>query len=171
MSFATLDDVNMHLPTDKLEMTAAKLNLMGVDAERIIRGYLAKVYTGVTIAGWTDPTEADPTVVGYVPELIKSIAGRFIAAFYYRERYSEDSLDDPQYAQNKYNEAMALLMQIVTGDTILWDVVEQPESDKSFSSADFFPNDSDVGPMFSVDDKLFSIDPGRTGLGAKVASG
>jgi hypothetical protein len=171
MPFATLDDVNMHLPTDKLEMKEPALDLMGPDAERIIRGYLARVYSGVTIAGWTDPTITDPETVGYVPELVRAIAGRFIAAFYYRERYSEDSLDDPQYAQVKYNEAMALLNQIVCGEVKLWDVVEQPETDLSFTAADFFPNDSDAGPMFSVDDKLFSVDPGRTGLGVKVASG
>lgn len=169
MALATLDDVNMHLPTDKLEMQVPTLTLLGVDAERIIRGMLARVYSPATIAGWTDPTVPynDP---GYVPELIRAIAGRFIAAFWYRERYSEDSLDDPQYAQTKYNEAMALLNQIISGAIILWDVAEDPETDNSLTSADFWPNDTDIGPMFSVDDKLFSIDPGRTGLGAKVAN-
>ena len=106
MAFATLDDVNMHLPTDKLEMKQPALDLMGVDAERIIRGYLSNVFTPLVLAGWTDPTLTNPATAGYVPELIRAIAGRFIAAFYYRERYSEDSLDDPQYAQMKYDEAM-----------------------------------------------------------------
>jgi hypothetical protein len=168
MAYATLDDVNMHLPTDKLEMQSPTLALVGVDAVRIIRGYLANVYSAATLAGWTDPSETDSDVVGYVPQLIRAIAGRFIAAFWYRERYSEDSLDDPQYAQRKYDEAMALLMGVVNGTIILDDVAEEPETSTGLTSDDFFPNDSDAGPMFSVDDKLFSIEPGRTGLGVKV---
>jgi hypothetical protein len=157
MPFATLDDVNMHLPTDKLEMQQPKLDLMGVDAERIIRGYLANVYSATTLAGWTDPTKLLPTDIGYVPRLIKAIAGRFIAAFYYRERLSEDSLDDPQYAQLKYNEAMALLNGIIAGNIVLDDVTEPAESQNSFTAADFYPN-NDTDPMFSVDDKLFDLD-------------
>jgi len=168
MALATLDDVNMFLPTDKLEMEAPILDLKGVDAQRIIRGYLASVYSATTLAGWTDPTETDPLVVGYVPQLIRAIAGRFIAAFYYRERYSEDSLENPQYAQGLYDEAMALLMGIINGTIVLDDVVEEPETSTSLTSADFWPNDTDAGPMFSVDDKLFSVEPGRTGLGVKV---
>lgn len=170
MPFATLDDVNMHLPTDKLEMKQPTLDLVGVDAERIIRGYLANVYSPLTLAGWTDPTVTDPIVAGYVPRLIKAIAGRFIAAFWYRERYSEDSLDDPQYAQLKYNEAMTLLNGVIAGEIVLDDVVETAETGTSLTSADFWPNNTDSGPMFSVDDKLFNVESGRTGLGAKVAS-
>lgn len=169
MSFATLDDVNMHLPTDKLEMTTPTLDLVGIDAERIIRGYLANVYSAVTLAGWTDPEVTDPTMAGYVPRLIKAIAGRFIAAFWYRERYSEDSLDDPQYAQVKYNEAMDLIAKIIAGTLVLDDVVEVAESQISLTANDFWPNNTDT-PMFTVDDKLFSAESGRTGLGARVAS-
>lgn len=167
MPFATLDDVNMHLPTDKLEMQQPTLDLKGVDAERIIRGYLASVYSAVTLAGWTDPTETDPLAIGYVPQLIRAIAGRFIAAFWYRERYSEDSLDNPQYAQGLYDEAMAMLQGIIAGTLVLDDVTELPESTTSLTQEDFWPNDTDTGPMFSVDDKLFSVEPGRTGLGVK----
>jgi len=165
--FASLDDVNMHLPTDKLEIKQPDLDLFGIDAVRIIRGTLANVYSAVTLAGWADPDITDPTAVGYVPELIKAVAGRLIGAFYYRERYSEDSLDDPQYAQVKYNEAMAILAQIVEGDLVLWDVTETPTSTENLTADDFFPNDTDE-PMFSVDDKLFSVDPGRMGLGARI---
>ena|SRR6266566_6334867 len=164
MAFATLDDVNMHLPADKLEMKQPTLGLVGVDAERIIRGYLANVYTAVTLAGWTDPTETDPTSPGYVPRLIKAIAGRFIAAFYYRERYSEDSLDDSQYAQIKYNEAMALINGIIAGTITLDDVIEEPNTGEGYSAEDFYPNRADVDPaFFSVNDNLL-----RTGVGVRT---
>lgn len=170
MPFATLDDVNMHLPTDKLEMKQPKLDLMGIDAERIIRGYLSNVFTPLILAGWTDPEEDDPAVAGYVPELIKSIAGRFIAAFYYRERYSEDSLDDPQYAQMKYDEAMGFINQLIAGTIALVDVDLVATSTSDLTSDDFYPNDTDSGPMFTVDDKLFNVESGRTGLGVSLPS-
>lgn len=167
--YATLDDVNMHLPTDKLEMSTPELTLFDVDAGRIIRGYLAGVYLPATIAGWTDPTETDPTTVGYVPELIRAIAGRFIAAFWYKERYSEDSLEVPQYAQDKYNEAMAMLQGLVLGTLGLVDVAESPVSTSELTADDFTPNDATVGPFFSMEDTLWNIPPTGT-LGANIKS-
>jgi hypothetical protein len=150
--FASLDDVNMHLPTDKLEMEEPELDLFGLDADRIIRGYLAGVVPGITLAAWTSPEST--------PELIRAIAGRFIAAFWYRERYSEDSLEDPAYAQTKYNEAMALLQGVISGSIIL---VEVPDIGigTHFSADDFYPNNTDDGPIFTMDDRLMTIKPGR----------
>jgi hypothetical protein len=154
MAFASLDDVNMHLPTDKLEMEGPELDLFGLDAERVIRGYLAGVIAPTTLAGWASPTQT--------PELIRAIAGRLIAAFYYRERYSEDSLDDPLYAQVKYNEAMELLRGVISGTVVL---VEAPETSTvlgaHFSSEDFYPNATDDGPIFTMDDHLLTTKPGR----------
>jgi hypothetical protein len=148
--FASLDDVNMHLPTDKLEITDPDLALFGLDADRIIRGYLAGVFLPATIASWNTPANT--------PELIRAIAGRFIAAFYYRERYSEDSLDDPVYAQNKYNEAMALLTGVINGTMTLVEVTEAPMG-AQLTSDDFYPNDTATGPFFTMDDQLFNIPP------------
>lgn len=154
MAFASLDDVNMHLPTDKLEMEQPQLDLFGIDAERIIRGYLAGVFTPATLASWADP---DST-----PELIRAIAGRFIAAFYYRERYSEDSLDDPEYAQFKYNEAMNLLMGVIGGSLDLIDTAEPSTVGGHFTAEDFYPNNSDPGPIFTMDDHLMTTTRGRS---------
>jgi hypothetical protein len=161
--YVTLDDVNMHLPTDKLEITAPDLNLYELDARRIIRGFLAGVFPAVTIAGWTDPTETDSTTTGYVPELIKAIAGRFIAAFYYKERYSEDSLEIPAYAQQKYDEAMALINGIIAGTLTMIDVVDTPTDSNVLTADDFWPNGT-TEPVFTMDDTLFSLPPtGRIG--------
>src|SRR5262245_62737757 len=150
--FASLDDVNMHLPTDKLEMEEPELDLFGLDADRIIRGYLAGVIPGTTLAAWTSPEAT--------PEIIRAIAGRFIAAFWYRERYSEDSIEDPIYAQTKYNEAMALLQGIIAGDIV---IVETPIEvlGLHFGPGNFYPNNTDDGPIFTMDDKLMTIKPGR----------
>src|SRR5215831_15481791 len=148
MPFASLDDVNMHLPTDKLQIEEPELDLFGIDAERIIRGYLAGVIPATAMAAWTSP---DST-----PDLVRAIAGRFIAAFYYRERYSEDSLDDPSYAQFKYNEAMGLLQGIL-GGTIVITGPAVPQIGIRFTAEDFYPNSQDSGPIFTMDDHLMTI--------------
>ena len=152
MAFASLDDVNMHLPTDKLELEQPELDLFGLDAERIIRGYLAGVIPAAAMATWTSP---DTT-----PELIRAIAGRFVAAFYYRERYSEDSLNDPLYAQIKYNEAMSLLQGIIAGTIVITDPTIPPIGIR-FTAADFYPNATDEGPIFIMDDTLLTLKLGR----------
>jgi hypothetical protein len=153
MPFANLDDVNMHLPTDKLEMEQPELDLFGLDADRIIRGYLAGAIPATTLAQWTDPQST--------PELIRAIAGRFIAAFYYRERYSEDSLDDPGYAQIKYNEAMGLLQGVISGAVVLVDGPDTASLGGHFVLENFYPNALDEGPIFSMDDHLFSVKRAR----------
>jgi len=137
VALADLEDVNVHLPTDKLEVDDAIDPALERDAERIVKGYLSGVYEPVVLAGWDTPTNT--------PELIRAIAGRLIAAFYYRQRYSEDSLDDPQYAQVKYNEAMALIMELRAG-TI--DLVEVPGDDASILK--FWPDDTTDGPYFTM---------------------
>lgn len=153
MALASLDDVNMHLPTDKLEIEQPELDLFGLDADRIVRGYLAGVIPATTLALWASP---DAT-----PELIRAIAGRFIAAFYYRERYSEDSLDDPIYAQTKYNEAMALLQGIIDGSITLVDLDEPITTTDRFTADNFYPNGKDSGPIFSMDDHLLTTQRSR----------
>jgi hypothetical protein len=152
--FASLDDVNMHLPTDKLEMEEPELDLFGLDADRIIRGYLAGIVAPTTLAAWTSP---DVT-----PEIIRAIAGRFIAAFWYRERYSEDSVDDPIFAQTKYNEAMAMLQGIISGSIVIVEIPDaSPVLGLHFGPENFYPNNLDDGPIFTLDDKLLTIKPGR----------
>lgn len=149
--YASLDDVNRYLPTDKLEMSSPELALFGLDADRIIRGYMAGIFAPTTIALWTSPETT--------PELLRSIAGRLIAALWYKERYSEDSLEVPAYAQDLYNEAIAIINGIVSGSIILSDVVEVASTGERFTTDDFFPNAAEGNPMFSVNDHFFSIPP------------
>lgn len=152
MPLATDDDVQVHLPDDKiLVANIDNYEDLQIDAERIIKGYLSGVYSPTTLAGWTDPSLSLSTSPGYVPELIRAIAGRFIAAFTYRRYYSEDSLDNPQYAQTKYDEAMEMLRGVVSGAVTLIDEDEVVDTGGRLTSADFWPNDSTGEPKFTMD--------------------
>ena len=151
MPLATNDDVQVHLPSDKILVTdITDLASMQTDAERIIKGWLAGTFSPTTLAGWNDPSVniASPN---YVPVLIRAVAGRFIAAFAYRRYYSEDSLDDPTYAQTKYDEAMSMLRQIINGELVLSDVTETVDTGSHMTSDDFWPNDTTDGPKFTMD--------------------
>ena len=134
-------DVQIHLPVDKLKVEEIPDDLSNakLDAERIIRGYLAGVIDSATLATWTTPA--------LTPEIIRAVGGRLTAALIYRTRYSESSLDDPEYAQNKYNEAMAMLQNIIDGSLII-PGVDTTEVDNTY----FWPNDTTSDPVFAMDD-------------------
>jgi hypothetical protein len=131
------DDINVHLPTDKISAEEGEL-LEGIkeDIERIIRGYLAGHVDPLEMAAWLTPETT--------PDIIRAIGGRLGAAFIYRKRYSEDSLDDPQYAQFKYNEAMAMLTGIIAGDIAVDPDI--PPVGVEFTSDLFYPNDPNTDP-------------------------
>lgn len=136
-------DVQVHLPYDKLKIEEIPDDLAKckLDTERIVRGYLAGVIPSATMALWLTPDD--------VPEVIRAAAGRLCAALIYRLRYSEQSLDDPQFAQNKYNEAMGMLQGIIDG-TIIVDGIITVE----FGNTYFWPNDSTVEPRFTIEGRF-----------------
>lgn len=136
-------DVQIHLPVDKLKVEDVPDDRARAyeDAERIIRGYLAGVWDDPSpMVGWTDPDSTPPE--------IRAIAGRFAAAKIYRVRYSENSLEDPGYAQTLYNEAMQMLQGIIDGDITVTDVTDPG---LQFDSGWFEPNDDSVlAPIFTM---------------------
>jgi len=143
---AIIDDVDIQtfLPIDKLnldnlpdDVEAAKL-----DAERIIRGYLATVFQPATLASWASPETT--------PGQIRAIAGRFAASRIYRTRYSEDDLDDPEFAQVLYNEAMNMLNGVLTGKIVLDDV---DDTASTFDNTFFYPNSTTEDPYFTMVDR------------------
>lgn len=145
MAFVDDADVQVHLPIDKLKIEEIPDDLLKCkeDSERIIRGYLAGVFEAATLASWVDPDNT--------PSVIRAIAGRFTAALIYRTRYSEDSLDDPEFAQNKYNEAMDMLMKVISGEIVLEEVDD--DTANPFDNTWFEPtNDSDP-PKFAMSDR------------------
>jgi len=137
MSLVDDNDINVHLPTDKISAEEGDLlEEIREDIERIIRGYLAGHVDAVEMALWVDP---DST-----PSIIRAIGGRLGAAFIYRRRYSEDSLDDPQYAQFKYNEAMMMLQSIINGDIVV--DPDAPPGGVALTTDLFYPNDPNTDP-------------------------
>jgi hypothetical protein len=141
MPLADLEDINVHLPDDKLEVDTARYAPFQLDAERIVRGYLSGYVDSSTLATWSSP---DAT-----PEIIRAVTGRLVAAFYYRERYSEDSLEDPWYPQIKYNEAIDYLNQIRSGTMEIEGVVST--TGDHMSEENYYPNDSAPGPVFLME--------------------
>lgn len=141
---ASLADINTHLPDDKIRMDDADDDALQIDAQRLIRGSLTGVFTPVIISGWATPDDT--------PELIRGIAGRFIAAKWYAERYAEDIPDASSFAQALYNEAISMIEEIRTGTLVVTDDLGDPLTSLSATSSDasFWPNDSTPAPFFTM---------------------
>ncbi len=143
MSFVDDADVQIHLPADKLKVEEIPDDLAKAkaDAERIVRGYLAGVVDSAEMALWITPTAT--------PDIIRAITGRFAAALIYRLRWGEDAMRDPEYAQNKYNEAMDLINKIIEGTITI------PGSDPGtvFDNTYFQPNSTFADPIFAIGDR------------------
>jgi hypothetical protein len=140
--YASVDDINAHLPEHKAQISDADDDLLQVEAWRLIRAKLSTTFATATLNAWTDP---DAT-----PGIIRTIAGMVIAAKWYAELYAEDSDTDATYANNLYLQAIDLLNQIAAGLIVITDDAGEPLSDtSSLSSDDYYPNDS-VPPVFTM---------------------
>jgi hypothetical protein len=146
MSLANLDDINSFLPQDKFRATDGnpKITLFQIDVERLVKGYLGSVFSATELNAWADPATT--------PNLIQSVAGRLIAAFYYRDKVSEQvaTHEERAYPQRLYNEAMLMLDGIRLGKITLAEVSELPGT--AFDTDYFYPNDLEVdAPKFTMD--------------------
>lgn len=137
--FASNSDIQSWLGEDKIEVTDGLSRKAKVDADRLIRGQLAGVFTLVTLSSWATPDDT--------PELIRGISGRLSAAFIYRELYSEETTTIPQYAQELYNEAIQMLLDIKTGNLVVIGVDESTEVPSSAGMLSFWP----TAPVFTMD--------------------
>jgi hypothetical protein len=148
MAFVDTVDINTHLPTDKISTDNVPDDVEDIiqDVERVLRGYLAGTFPSATIALWATP--------GATPGTIRAIGGRLGAAFIYRLRYAENALDDPEYAQIKYNEAMKMLAGVISGDLIL-EEVGQIETGQSLTTDMFYPNSPGTQPPKFTMDSIF----------------
>ena len=148
MALCSLDDVNVHLPTDKIELLDAVDEAIQLDAERMVKGHLAGIYAPETLAAWDTPETT--------PQLIRAIAGRFIAAHEYARRYSEDIPDVPEYSQWLYNGALTQLTQIKTGELVIpeEETGEVVDVGSRLTPDDFYPNASAPDPVFAMDSEF-----------------
>lgn len=144
MALVNLDDINVHLPEDKLAALDADDDPSCIDAARIVKAKLSGTFSPTVLAGWTTPETT--------PEIIRAIAGRLVAALYYSRAFSAETTEAPEYAQNLYNEAMSMLMQIVTGDMVIPEVPDedQPTTGGNLTDDDYTPNASSPAAMFTV---------------------
>lgn len=142
MAIISNDDVQVHLPVDKLNLGELTDSLTDVflDVERIVRGTLAGTFSAATLAVWSTPDDT--------PEYIRSIGGRLAAALIYRLRLAQDFPDDTEYAQQKYNEAMQMLEWVRTGQVVLEEVTEEIDTGGHLSTGHYSVSDE---PVFSMD--------------------
>lgn len=141
---ADLNDINTNLPEDKLHADDTDVDLLQVEVARYIRSLLSGTFTKTTISSWDTPA--------HTPEIIRSVAGRLIAAKFYSIRYAEDN-DESKYATDLYGAAIADLMCIRSGDISVLDSNGDPidPTGTAFSSDDFWPNATAPAPKFSMD--------------------
>ena len=142
MSLCELDDINVHLPQDKIQVLNADDDAVQLDAERIVKGTLSDTFSATELATWVSPATT--------PELIKAIAGRLCAALVYARAFSSEVEAVPEWAQKLYNDAMAMLGGIVGGTTTLPEVDEEVTTGSNFGAENFYPNDDAPGPFFSM---------------------
>lgn len=145
---ASLQDINGWFTDDKLVADSINTAQLQIDAQRLIRGQLASSFTPTVLSSWLTPATT--------PGLIRAIAGRLIAAFLYRKIYSEEGVQIPAYAQEIYNEAIQMLIDIRMGNLTVTDDDGNPitGNTEALSSADFFPNNSADPPYFTMADKF-----------------
>lgn len=135
------NDVQLHLPVDKLQLSDIpdSLTQIYLDVERVIMGSLSGTFAPLTLASWTTPDET--------PEYIRAIGGRLGAALLYRNRLAQEDPDDPQYAQNKYLEAMTMLNLVISGAVVLPEVDEVVDTGAHLTAANYTATE----PVFTMD--------------------
>lgn len=146
MALASLNDVNVHLPDDKLFVEDGSDNKEQLDTVRIVRGELSTTFSAGVLALWDSPENT--------PEYIRAAAGRLVAALYYARAFSLEELREDNYAQKLYNEAMMMLARVKTGDVVLGEVTEVVNTGAHLDRDNFWPNaDTAETASFRVGDR------------------
>lgn len=114
---ASTDDINANLPSDvDVPVVVAdddNTALLQISIARVVRGYLSRVLDLTTLVGWATP---DTT-----PDIIREVAAKLIASQLYFNKIAEQSavIEPNHNSQRLYNDAIALLNQVIEGDIIL----------------------------------------------------
>lgn len=141
---ATEEDINLHLPADKAQITDGEAETLQIDAFRLIRARLASTFSIDILNGWTSPN--------LTPEIIRQVAGQLIAAKFYANLVAEDEADGSEFAQGLYNEAIATLDQIRSGHITVIDVDGDELDNTDLTQTSFYPNATADGPSFTIAD-------------------
>jgi len=149
MPFASLTDVNVHLPIDKAQAQDAEIPDLVIDAERLIRARLASIVEYSIMSAWD--VEALPTST--CPELIREITGKLVAAKFYANLVAEDEADGSEFAQTLYNDAINMLNELREGTLTLIDVDGLEVTTSNLDVTDFWPNNTTQESFFKVADQ------------------
>jgi|SRR5215471_793981 len=134
---ASTDDVNGNLDGEVIEATPDNTALIQLSVARVVRGYLAALVDAATLMAWDSPEAT--------PDIIREIAAKLIAAQLYFVMAARQSfmIDDHNYGQRLYDEAMKMLQGIIDGTIPLPpDIVPPGEGTMNMSGLDFFPVDA-----------------------------
>lgn len=153
MAYANSNDSNVWLNPGEIAFTDSDAVSVAAitEAERIIRGRLARDVSAATLNLWHfDLPAGDPTVS---PSTIRGIAGKLAAGIRWRGAYQADSPDaSKSHGQQLYNEALAEIDRVLSGrDTIDGVIIGGTQS---LADGMFYPNDSTIG---AIDDVKFSM--------------
>lgn len=143
---ASNDDVQTFLGNDKFTVDDGNSGKEQVEAYRLITSQLNGVFTTAIIATWITPATT--------PGIIRSIAGRIVAAYLYRNAFINEAVEvnDAEYGQILYNEAIKMLAAIRSGMLVVVDADNNPiaVSGLDMTMDDFYPNASTPGPVFTM---------------------
>src|SRR5438105_3258022 len=109
-------------------------------ADALIRAYLFDSFPE-HVNKWTASTPSPPTSEA-TPELVQQIAGRLMASYYYRAKYSETTDNSNDYATKLEADAMMLLAGLKDGSIELADVTYPESIAVALDSGNFYPNDA-----------------------------
>lgn len=134
---ASIDDINANLPADTdMPVVVADDNnteLIQISVARIVRGYMSRIVDNSVLLSWSTPEST--------PGIITEIAAKLIASQLYYNRTSQASpiMDDHNYAQHLYDQAIALMQQVITGDILIEGISTNAAE---LSDLDYWPNSS-----------------------------
>lgn len=143
MSFANAADANKFLDGTTISVTDADDDGEQLSAETLIRAYLTYRVPAAVMATW------DVSVLpASVPQLVREIAGRLVAAYRYRKLASEDNGSIQPYAQSLYEEAVQMLEDILAGKLSIPEVDPGTlEETNHLTVGMFLPNDTTQDPF------------------------
>lgn len=141
--YASLEDITAFLRDDRVRVDDANSKQPNIDAGRIIRARLSGFFAPAVLNTWDSPANT--------PELIRSIAGRLAAAYLYRSLMSSEEDTISSYAQQLWNEAIQMLLDITNGNIVVVDATNTPIDTTGANLISFWPDNSTT-PLFSISD-------------------